>query len=128
MSKIFDVNENNDIFTVGGRLQIASGKRAVLVNCERAAKTYLGEMMYATNRGINYFSDVFSGSPNILRFEAGFRSQIKRVSGVISIDEFNAEIKSLAGDDGSIGSELVYKATIRTEFGPGEISGSVPVK
>jgi hypothetical protein len=116
MTAVFDVNGNNDIFTVNGRLQVATGKRAVLVHAERAMKASLREMIYAVNRGVDYFGDVFSGSPNIRNFEAGARAQILRVEGVVSIDSFDASVQN---------NQLIYRVTIRTEFGAGAIEGTL---
>ena len=116
MARIFSVNANNDIFAVNGRLQISSGQSAVLIHCERAIKANFAEMILATNRGVNYFQDVFSGSPDIIKFEAGARAQLRRIENVVSIDQFDAEVRD---------NQLIYSATIRTTFGSGSISNSI---
>ncbi len=116
MTRSLSVNSSNDIFAVGGRLQVANGINATLQTCERAIKALRGEMRYAADRGVNYFDDVFSGSPNVIRFEAGARSQISRVGGVISITRFNAAVRD---------NKLIYSVTIQTQFGEGAISGEL---
>ena len=116
MTRMFSINDNNDLFAVGGALQISTGITAVLQNCERAVKALRGEMIYAANRGVDYFNDAWSGSPNVIRFEAGARAQIARVAGVVSVAEFNAEVR---------GNTLFYTATIQTEFGTDTINGQL---
>ena len=74
MTRIFQVNENNDIFTTpGGRIAISADLPAVLQQCEQAVKAQTSEMIYANNRGVNTFDSVWSGSPNLLSFEATAR-------------------------------------------------------
>lgn len=116
MAVSFSVNSSNDIHTVGGRLQIARDLQAILQTCQRAVKANFGEMILATDRGVNYFDDLWNGSPNVVRFEAGARMQISRVVNVISIEEFNATIQN---------NETTYTATIRTTFGTGTINGVI---
>ena len=72
-------------------------------------------MIYAANRGVNTLDSVFSGSPNLLSFEAFARRQLDRIPDVIAVEDFEAEI---------IGHVLTYRATIRTVFGAGQIEGS----
>jgi len=111
---IFAVNQSNDIFAVNGRLQLRSGLQRVLQNCEHAVKAQRGEMIYAQQRGVNTFDSVWSGSPNLLSFEASARTAINRVSGVLSVDSFETNAS---------GGVLSYAATIRTNFGIGSING-----
>ena len=116
MARTLSVNNNNDIFAVGGTLQLADGVQAVLQTCERAVKANLGEMVLATDRGVNYFDDLWNGSPNVIRFEARARAQIARVPNVVAIERFNATIQN---------NSTTYTATIRTTFGAGEINGEL---
>ncbi len=114
MTQTFSRNGNNDIHAIDGLIQIVSGQEAVLQTCERAVKVTLNELIYQQGRGINYFEDVFSGSPNVIRFEAQARAQIRRVPGVVSIEDFNAVVEN---------NLLTYTATIITSFGAGSING-----
>lgn len=116
MTRVLSMNANRDIFAVGGRLQIASGLEAVLQNCERAIRANFGEMIYATQRGVDYFNYVFGANPDVIQFESGARSQLMLVTSVTGIESFSAVIQN---------NELTYTATIQTEFGTGEINGTV---
>lgn len=116
MTRSLSVNSNNDIHAIGGRLQIATGITSVLQTCERVMKALRGEMRYAQERGVNYFDDVWSGSPNVIRFEANARAQILQVAGVISITAFNAVVRD---------NVLFYQVTINTEFGAETINGNL---
>ena len=116
MTRVLSVNENNDIFTRGGRLVLEDGQQAVLQQCEHAIKAQLGEMIYAADRGVNTFDSIWDGSPNLLSFEASARSQLDRIEDVITIERFNASLQ---------GNTLTYQATIRTIFGPSAIEGDL---
>lgn len=115
MTKTFKTNSDGDIYAIGGYLQIATGLTAVLQTCERAMKTYLGEMIYAADRGVDYFNYVFGSSANIIQFESGARAQILRVDGVTGILSFSAIVEN---------NELVYSVEIETEYGTDTITGS----
>ena len=115
MTRVFAVDGNNDIFTRGGQLVLSEGQAAVLQQCEHAIKAQLNEMIYADDRGVNTFDSVWSGSPNLLSFEAFARAQIDRIPDVISIESFAAQLT---------GNTLTYQATIRTIFGTGTIQGA----
>ena len=116
MTRVLSVNENNDIFTRGGRLVLEEGQQAVLQQCEHAIKAQLGEMIYAADRGVNTFDSIWDGSPNLLSFEASARSQLDRIEDLITIERFNASLQ---------GNTLTYQATIRTIFGPSAIEGDL---
>jgi len=116
MTRVFQANANNDIFTTpGGRLALAVDLNAVLQLCEHAIKAQTAEMIYAFDRGLNTFSSVWSGAPNLLSFEASARDQLNRINDVVAVEEFQAELN---------GHTISYQATIRTVFGTGEISGN----
>lgn len=116
MIRVFSMNENRDIHSVGGRLQIATGIEAVLQTCERAMRVRFSEMIYATERGVDYFRVVFGSNPDVIQFESGARAQIMRVPGVTGIELFSATIQN---------NQLTYSVTINTEFGTDSINGTV---
>jgi hypothetical protein len=117
MASILSVNENNDIFaTSSGSLAISTGIQAVLEACQHVVEVRRGGMIYAQTDGIDYFNQVFAGSPNLLVFESQARTAISSVEDVETILEFNAELD---------GNTLEYSASILTSFGVGEISGAI---
>lgn len=117
MTTLFARNDNNDIFaTDTNRLALVSGLEAVLQHCEHAVKAQRGEMVYARDRGVDYQNHVFSGTPNLLQFEAQVRSAVRRVPNVASILAYSADI---------VDNRLQYAITIQTTFGTGEISGDL---
>ena len=115
MTQVFTVNDDNDIFTQGGRLVLSSGEQAVLQQCEHAIKAQLNEMIYASDRGVNTFDSVWDGAPNLLSFESFARNQIDRIPDVVSIESFAAQLTD---------HTLTYQATIQTTFGTGSIQGA----
>jgi len=117
MTSILARNENNDIFaTSSGSLAVSTGIQAVLEACQHAVEVRRGGMIYNQSQGIDYFTQVFAGSPNLLIFESQARAAIARVDGVEAILEFSVDLAD---------NTLKYSANILTSFGVGEISGTV---
>lgn len=115
MTLSLSVDVNNDIFIgPSGALQLVSDLTALLQACEQAAKTQLGEMVYAVDDGVPNFATIWNGSPNTTQFQAFLRRVLMRVEGVIEITELTTA---------SAGGVLTYRATIKTVFGIGVING-----
>jgi len=117
MTRTIAVDSNNDIF-VGpdGSLAIATARDAVLHCCAQAAKTQLGEMIYAVDQGLPNFEAVWNGAPNTGLFEAYLRRTLQDVPDVTGVDSVTID---------ATGGALTYVATIKTIYGPGAINGSV---
>lgn len=114
MTRTLSVNENNDLFAASGTLAFASDLRAVLLVCEHAAKTILGELVFATGQGMPYFETVWSGSPSTAPFEAAFRLRIPQIEGVSSIESLTTE---------QVEGRMRYEAVINTIYGQGALNG-----
>lgn len=115
MTRTFAVDARNDLFLApGGNLAIVVDLDAVLMICAAKARTLLGEMVLAVDKGIPYFQSVFTGQPNPATFEAALRDALLSVDGV-------TQISSLAITQ--TGNELNYVASIVTIYGPGVIDG-----
>lgn len=110
-----EVDQNNDIFAQNGILVVADGVRSLVQRSNQAMKLVLGEARYALDEGIPYFQAVFSGSPNLLIFEAAARKTLLAVSGVTGILSFVADISN---------NTLTYTATLATDLGQIVLSGS----
>jgi len=109
------VDDTNDLFIgADGSLSLRSDLLAVLQNCEHAAKTMRGEMIYAVDEGLPNFDTVWSGSPNRLQFEAFLRSALEEVEGVIEVQDLTSE---------QVADVLTYRAVISTIYGIGSING-----
>ena len=116
MTSILAVNPNNDIFlTSGGSIATRQDLQAVLQQAEHAIKAQLSEMIYAADRGLNTFDSVWSGSPNLLSFEASARTSLNRIPDIVSVTDFTATLD---------GQTVSYTTTIRTVFGQQTVSGS----
>lgn len=115
MTQSFAVDQNNDLFIgPNGSLAINSGLAAVSQNAAHAAKTILGEMVLATDKGIPYFEAVWTGSPNLPQFEAALRAAILAVDGVTKVDALTIT---------QTGNTLNYAADIVTVYGSGVVNG-----
>ena len=116
MIRIFAVNASNDIFATDGRIALNEDLQAVLQQCEHAMKTRRGELIYAAQLGPDYINAVFSGAPNVLRFEATARPILNRIDGVVRIESFDTSFSN---------NILSYTIRIRTRFGTGVVSGGI---
>lgn len=114
MTWTFAVNGNNDLFAASGTLTLLNDRDAVLQICEHAAKTILGELVFATDQGMPYFETVWSGSPSTAPFEAAFRLRIPQIEGVASIESLTSE---------QVEGRMRYEAIINTIYGQGSING-----
>ncbi len=110
------VDDNGDRVTKNGLFVYLTDIDAVKQTCEQAVKQQLKELQYDQTKGIEYFNNVFTGTPNFQLFEAQARNQILNVDGVIGVSSFTYE---------QVDNELSYNATIQTIYGNGEINGSV---
>ena len=115
MTQTFAVNQYNDIY-IGedGNLAIVYDLTATTQACQQAAKTILGEMIYAADQGLPYFEAVWIGVPQIAQYEAALRSAFLGVPGVL-------QVISLVLTQTE--NNLNYTATIMTTYGQGVISG-----
>lgn len=115
MTTSFAVNANNDLYIGNnGSLAIVSDIQSVLVACACIAKSVRGEMFLQVDRGIPYFETVFTGSPQILQFEAALRAAWKKVDQVLNIISLTTSVQN---------NQLSYAAEILTSFGAGTLNG-----
>lgn len=117
MTRSLAVDGDNDIFVgADGALAMTTGRDAVLQCCEHAAKTQLGEMIYAADEGLPNFAAVWNGAPNLPLWESYLRRSLRAVPDVVSV--VSVALDSAAG-------VLTYEATIQTIYGTGAISGGL---
>lgn len=115
MTITLSTNANNDIhITPSGGLAVASGLDAVSQACVQAAQAILGEMVFAVDKGVPAFSQVWKGSPNLQQFDLYLRKQILSVADVIEIPSLTVEASA---------GVLSYTATIRTIYGEVTVNG-----
>lgn len=117
MTRTLAVDARNDLF-IGEQdvLPLVSGLPAVLFLCQHAAKTLLNEMVLAFDQGLPYFQAVWTGAPRLAQFEGALRAALLAVDGVAGIVALDLRLD---------GETLKYNATIATEFGEGNLSGSI---
>lgn len=115
MTRIFSVDENNDLFiNEQGTLAISSGLKAVLQNCEHAAKAQLKEMVLNYDQGVPNFETIWNGSPNVIQFRAALRRTLLNVEGVTNVNELTVTVAN---------NVLSYFAIIATVYGQGQLNG-----
>lgn len=117
MTKVFTVDENNDLMLAGnGNLSISTELEATLQACEHAAKAQLAEMVLAADQGVPNFQTIWNGSPNVTQFEAYLRRQLLAVVGVTDVVSLDTNVSN---------NILSYTATISTIYGQGVINGGL---
>ena len=114
--RTISVDDNGDRVTKNGLFVYLIDIEAVQQTCEQAVQQQLKELQYDQTKGIEYFNNVFTGTPNFQLFESQARNQILNIDGVTGISSFTYE---------QVDNELLYSATIKTIYGNGEINGSV---
>jgi hypothetical protein len=113
----FAVNSQNDLYLDGsGNISFAYDLMAISQQCQQAAKTLLGEMIYNTTTGIPYFQVLWVGIPNVTQFTGALRRAFLAVGGVL-------EVVSLITSQTE--NSLSYTAVIRTIYGSGGFADTV---
>lgn len=112
--KTLSVDATNDIYAKNGVLAVADGLECIRQQCTQAMQTIKGEMLFAADQGIPFFEVVWTGSPNLIAFEAAARESLMRVNGVEFINAFSAAIANNA---------LTYSVEIATKYGALSIYG-----
>lgn len=118
----------NDIYLdADGNLSVSTDLQAVLQGCAQVAQTLLGELIYNVNQGIPYFQVVWVGVPNIQQFLAALRTAwlttVPNVVEVVSLVTSQVNDPTAQSQTADI---LTYNAIIRTTFGSGVLSGTIP--
>jgi hypothetical protein len=109
-------NSRNDLYVGSdGNLAVARGLAAVIQDCEHVMKAQLGEMIFATQRGVPTFGTIWNRW-NPVQFEAYGRRMLLTVANVVAVTIFDIERD---------GDTARYAATIRTTFGETQISGTI---
>lgn len=111
----FACNANNDLYadSSGNLVFLQDGLQATLEDCAHAAKTLLGEMVLATDKGIPYLTLVFNNyTPDA--FRDALITSFLQVANVVDVLECVVA---------KVGSVVTYRATIQTSFGTGAING-----
>jgi hypothetical protein len=115
MSLMLAVNANNDLYLASdGNLARSADLAAIVQAAEHAAKTQLGEMIYATDQGVPNFDTVWNGAAKVSQFDAFLRRALLAVDGVQQIQQL---------DISTAGNELSYRVVIQTIFGTAVLNG-----
>jgi hypothetical protein len=109
MKRTFNENENNDLFLASNNnIGLIEDLDAFALVAKSTAETQLGEVFYNTNIGVNTFDTLWSGSPDLQKFERSITQNLLGIEGVLTTDDF--EMKTV--DD-----VATYSITIKTNFG-----------
>lgn len=112
------VDENNDIYLdANGNLAIVYDLDAVRQDCDHAAKTLLGELIFDSNTGVPYLQTIFSGIVNFAQFEASLRDALLQANSAV-VQVLNVSVTQT-------GNTVSYRAEIESTYGQTFISGSI---
>lgn len=115
MTTTFATDNNNDLFLGPGKnIVVINGLPAIIAAAETATKAQLGEMILSVNQGIPNFQTVWTGSPNYALYTDFMRTTLMAVPGVQAVVSLEIKIQN---------NVLQYRATLKTQFGIGEING-----
>lgn len=115
MTTTFGVDTNNDLYLGPDKnIVILIGLEAILQACETATRAQLGEMVLEINQGIPNFQTIWVGSPNYSLYTDYILKTLAGVDGVLEV--ISLQLKTIE-------DTLTYTATIRTQFGTGDING-----
>ena len=113
--KTIAINSNNDIYiNSSGNLVIKNDLEAmgdILVNkCE----TNLGELLYNSLKGIDFFNTIFASPSYVDLFQNQLITQIEQTAAVERIESYDAEI---------VKDVYKYKTEVQTEYGEVSLNG-----
>lgn len=107
-------NENNDLYLPDGQnLQIISGVEACIQDIGAATKMRLGEDVYDTTSGVDYFGTIFTPQPNFDAARESIATAILSSPDTINIEQLDVVIES---------EVFKFVARINTIYGPIPVS------
>jgi len=111
------LNSNRDLYLDSdGNIATTSGLSTVVQNCETAARTQLGEMIFYVNNGMPNQQVTWIGQPRLQQFEASLKSILLNVDDVTDVSGMSTQI---------IDNVLFYSVNILTTFGSSVLNGSI---
>lgn len=114
--RAIEIDGNRNPILIDGVFQWIFDIDVVKQNCDQAMRQQLGELNYDADKGIQYFDNVFTGTPNYQRFEAQARTQILNVKGVTGINSFSYSV---------LNNVLSYTVEIATIYGVTTVANSI---
>lgn len=109
------INENNDIYLdASGNLVIKTDKEAVGDILVNKAQTNQGELLFNTEKGIDFFNTVFSSPAYPDLFQHQLLNEFENTEAVERIADYQADVKN---------GVYSYIADIQTEYGEVNING-----
>ena len=115
--KTIAINEDYDIY-IGkdGNIAIVGGLESVKQRCEQAARILRNELPYAQSKGIPFFNNPLTASPNLGLYETHLRAQYMGVEDVTAVNYIRFKIE---------GDVLTYEAGIQSIYGEASLSGNL---
>ncbi len=117
--KAVEIDSNRNPIIKNGKFQFIYDVDVIKQNCDQAMRQQIGELNYSADKGIDYFGNVFTGTPNFQRFEAQARTQLLNVTGVTGINSFDYELVVSQKEN-----VLEYEVSISTIYGDTTITDS----
>ena len=115
----FALDENNDfLIDNNNNISLASNINAMGFICVNKSLTRKGEVYYDTDKGIDFFNNVFGEIADTLLFQSDLITQLKDTVDVIDIKNYNYSITT------SNNSQIYnYSVDVQTNYGVIQLNG-----
>jgi hypothetical protein len=111
-------NANEDLYLPDGRnLAILTGQNALLQSVRQRCKMRLGENVFNTQEGVDYFGTIFSPQPNYDAARVSITDAILSTPDVLSVESLTITIS---------GNTFTYVADIQTIYGGMQVTNTNP--
>ena len=113
--KTIAINDSNDIYlTPSGNLALKTDLAAmgdILVN---KAQTNMGELIYDTEKGVDYFNTIFSSPCYPELFQSQLLSTLENTDQVLEVSDYEASVDN---------NVYAYSVNITTSYGEVALNG-----
>lgn len=110
----YDDNTSDLMLDRNGNLLMATGRQALSYITQNAIRTVRGELIFAVDQGVPYFTTIFASPPNLPMWEFYVKDTALSVPGVLAVTSFRHEIKNNA---------VNYEMVMETEDGQVYLTG-----
>lgn len=100
----------NDLQVTNNNLVLLSGADALAQSCKQATQMRLGENIFLTTQGVDYFGAAFAGVPDVDKFKGDITDAINNISNDVT-GVADVSVTQVEGD------QLSFTASILSIYG-----------
>lgn len=113
------LDDNGDLAIESGDLVLVSGIDQIKQNLKIRLRTFYGEWLFDTTRGIKFFEEIFVKQPNLSIVDSLIKQQVIETTDVTEIIEYSSEVNIVI-------RHLTVSLTVRTAFGDTTLLEELP--